>query len=349
MTASIRLLRRSTQSKDAESEKMSRHPMKSRTAPSTFVALLALLSFAGCSKPATEPQQESRPHAPLPPGAEAMSLFGQPLGAPPLAADKRAEREKQLDEARAMPANHPDRDVWIGRRLAYLGRFQESIAAFTDGIARRPDDARLYRHRGHRYISTRRFDEAARDLEKAAKLIEGKADEIEPDMTPSAKGPVNSLRSSVWYHLALAHYLRRDDEKALRACEEGLKVADNPDRLCSTSYWTYLTLRRLGRHDDAKKLLVPIKVEWDLVESGSYHKLLLVYRGDRKPDDVAAAARTDQDGIQFPTVGYGLATWHRLEGRKAEADALRAEVLTSPNWHAFGFIASESEAAKKVD
>src|SRR4029079_14854032 len=109
-----------------------------------------------------------------------------------------------------------DAAIWLGRRLAYLGRFPEAIEAFTQGIAIHPADARLYRHRGHRYITTRRFDREVADLTKASQLVAGKQDEVEPDGAPNKAGiPRSTLQSNIWYHLGLAQYLSGDFDAAL--------------------------------------------------------------------------------------------------------------------------------------
>ena len=65
----------------------------------------------------------------------------------------------------------PDNAIWLGRRLGYLGRFSEAIDTFTQGIGKHPGDARLYRHRGHRYITVRRFAEAQADFERDPGIV----------------------------------------------------------------------------------------------------------------------------------------------------------------------------------
>lgn len=277
-------------------------------------------------------------------------MSGHTFTAPPLTPDKLAEREKLLEEARAMqPGDSPDRAILVGRRLSHLGRHQEAIAEFTKAITQHPRDARLLRHRGHRYVTTRRFDLAIADLERAAGLIAGTPDEIEPDTQPNPKaGPVNTLHSSIWYHLGLAYYLTRDFANAERCWREGVRLADNPDKVCSTSYWLYLALRRLGRHDEAQKLLAPIQSDWKLVESGSYQALLLVFRGERRADAILEAARNDPEPVPFPTVAFGLSEWFSFNRDEARADALRREIVKGSMWPAFGFIAAEAELAKSA-
>ena len=76
--------------------------------------------------------------------------------------------------------NSPEALIWYGRRVAYLGYYKEAINIFTLGIKNFPNDARFYRHRGHRYISTRQYDNAIIDFKKAIELIDGAQDQIEP-------------------------------------------------------------------------------------------------------------------------------------------------------------------------
>jgi tetratricopeptide (TPR) repeat protein len=57
-----------------------------------------------------------------------------------------------------------DNIIWYGRRLAYLGYYKEAIAVYTKGINLHPNNARFYRHRAHRYITLRCYDNAIADL-----------------------------------------------------------------------------------------------------------------------------------------------------------------------------------------
>jgi tetratricopeptide (TPR) repeat protein len=110
--------------------------------------------------------------------------------------------------------------VWLGRREAYLYNYKKAIDIFSEGIKRYPDSYKLYRHRGHRYITLRDFDRAVADLQKAKELMPESPLEIEPDGQPNKLNtPLSSTQFNVWYHLALVHYLRGDFENALHAYE----------------------------------------------------------------------------------------------------------------------------------
>ena len=92
--------------------------------------------------------------------------------------------------------------------LPTLGSTIRLLIFFSQGIESFPDEPKLYRHRGHRYISVREFDKAIADLEKAVELIQGTPNEIEPDGMPNALNiPVSSLHGNIYYHLGLAYYL----------------------------------------------------------------------------------------------------------------------------------------------
>ena len=240
-----------------------------------------------------------------------------------------------------------DAAIWLGRRLAYLGRFAEAIDIFTQGILKHPGDARLYRHRGHRYITTRRFDLATEDLKKASQLIAGKADEIEPDGAPNKAGiPRSTLQSNIWYHLGLAQYLSGDFASAVASYREGMKVSRvNDDMLVATSDWLYMTLRRLKRDAEARQVLEPIREQMDVIENGAYHARLLMYKGLRTPESVLNLNTADD--IQIATQGYGVGNWYYVTGNRDKAREIFQKVVAGPQWSAFGYIAAEADLQRR--
>lgn len=307
------------------------------------------LALAGLVAVSMQPACAHRgaPRPPLPDGVEAWSLAGEPLYRPAIEPAVAADRRDELDAARRAYERAPSRVdaiVWYGRRNAYLGRYQEAIAIYSRGLETHPDSPHLLRHRGHRYITVRRPDAAVRDLERAARLIAGSEDEVEPDGLPNARNiPTSTLHSNIWYHLGLAHYLRGDFAAALAAYRSCEAVSRNPDMLVATSNWLYLTLRRLGRDAEAARILRPIRADIDIIENLSYHRLLLLYKGELSEAAVLAAAGDD---LNNATVGYGVATWHLVEGRADRAHELYRRILQGPQWAAFGFLGAEADLAR---
>ncbi|MEP2512542.1 MAG: hypothetical protein ABJH72_24420, partial [Reichenbachiella sp.] len=101
---------------------------------------------------------------------EAVSLLGVKLFPPELPQKVLDKRKKELEEAEANFNNNPDSlesIIWYGRRLAYLYQYKYAIQIFTLGLSKFPESYKLYRHRGHRYLTIRQFDKAIQDLEKA--------------------------------------------------------------------------------------------------------------------------------------------------------------------------------------
>ena len=284
------------------------------------------------------------------PRAEAESLLGQPLYPRDISPEARQRLEQNFAEARAAyeaAPNDVERIIWLGRRTAYLERYRDAIDIFSEGIRKHPDDARLYRHRGHRYITVRDFDRAIADLQRGADLTRGKPDEIEPDGAPNRFNiPTSTLQSNIWYHLGLAHYLKGDFERALAAYQEAMKVSTNDDMRVATADWLYMTLRRLGRMEEAARVLEPIHSEMDILENQAYHRRLLMYKGEVAPDSLL---RVDSaDALEMATQGYGVGNWYLYNGDPGRAREVFRRVLDGNYWAAFGHIAAEAELARNA-
>jgi hypothetical protein len=303
------------------------------------VLSLILLGLAACSGGTGDRSILPR----VPEGAQAMSLSGRPLAVPPPAAETLAKLEAARQAAAADPGS-ADALVWLGRWKAYAGDYREAIRVFTHGIRKFPDDARFLRHRGHRYITIREFERAARDLERAAALIEGQPDEIEPDGRPNPRGiPVSTLHSNIFYHLGLAHYLRREFEAARAVYLEGLAAAPNDDMRVATTHWLYMTLRRLGLEEEAQAALEAIGPDMEVIENTVYHRLCLFYKGELAEGDVVGegAEATTNDAA-----AYGLGRWHLANGDAAGAEAIFSRILEGQSWASFGYIAAEADYAR---
>ena len=288
--------------------------------------------------------------APLPADVQAISFLGDTLRVFPLSAAARDRAERQLAEARSAYERAPtnaDSIVWLGRRLAYLGRIREAIDVYSQGIALHPDNPWLYRHRGHRYLTVRDLGRSVADFERATQLVEGQPDQIEPDGQPNASNtPIGTLHSSIAYHLGLAYYLQGDFARAVPVYRRELADARNDDRLVSTAHWLYMSLRRLGDERGAAAVLVPIRTTMHVIENDTYHRLLLLYKGELPADSVLAVAPDGGMSVTDATAAYGIGNWHLYNGRAADADRVFRRILAGGQWGAFGFIAAEQELAR---
>ena len=269
---------------------------------------------------------------------------------PVLSESVRVEYDKKLAEAKSDFERDPknvDAVIWLGRRTAYLGAYKRSIEIFSDGITQHPGDARLYRHRGHRYLTLRCFNDAAADLEKAAKLIKGKPDEIEPDGLPNARNiPTSTLQSNIWYHLGLTYYLQGQFKKALNAYKEAEKVSKNNDMRVATAYWHYMTLRRLGKEKEAGRVLQPFGGEIELIENTDYLKLIKLNRGETKAAELLASIGSGSDSLSSASLGYGIGNYFLYNGQRDKAAEVFRRITAGDQWSSFGYIAAETELAR---
>ena len=269
--------------------------------------------------------------------------------APPLTREMRRDFEAKLNDARKNAETEASADnlIWLGRRTAYVGHYKDAVRIFTEGAEKFPDDPRFLRHRGHRFITLRCFDLAINDLKKAAKLVKGKPDEVEPDGLPNARNiPTSTLQSNIWYHLGLAYYLKGDFKAALDAYREALKVSKNPDMLVATTNWLYMTLRRLGRKKEANEAVAGIKPDLDVIENGDYYKLIRLYQGKVTVEELLQEISGGTNSLSNASLGYGVGSWMFYNGRRTEAEDLFRRIILGNQWASFGYIAAEAELTR---
>jgi tetratricopeptide (TPR) repeat protein len=302
--------------------------------------LLTLLVPLGCGE---------RPGTGLPDGAQAISLLGDTLFPPEVDAETLQTRSQQLEEALADLEAEPDGAdalIWAGRRQAYLGEYREAIEIFSRGIDLHPTDARFFRHRGHRYISVREFDNAISDFRSAAELIQGQPDEVEPDGQPNARGvPTSTLQFNIWYHYGLAHYLKGEFEAAAEKYQTCMEVSKNPDSRVATAHWLYMSLRRLGRDQDAAEVIAAIDFGEEVIENDAYLNLLRLYAGGVGP--LEPELGLGEGSSSGAAVGYGVGNWYLYGGEPESARRTFQQIVDARDqWAAFGYIAAEAELAR---
>lgn len=230
-----------------------------------------------------------------------------------------AEAEKKL----AADARNIELIIALGRAQATVWRFRDAIATYTRGIEMAPNNAMLYRHRGHRYITTRQFDKAVADMVHAAKLNEKDFD--------------------IWYHLGLAYYLKGRFDEAAAAYEKAFAVSEKDDSRIAASDWAYMSYRRAGDKMKATRALDRITPDMKVEENKSYFDRLMLYKGLKKETEILNDKMTD---LEIATVGYGIANWNLYSGDKAKATELFQRITSGKYWPAFGFIAAETELTR---
>lgn len=299
---------------------------------------LALILFVGC---AGKKEQDSSTSVVL------TGLDGRKFTYPTINEKTKARLDSNLNVARENFDARPNEEnyIWLGRREAYLYNYTKAIEIFSEGIGKLPDSYKLYRHRGHRFITMREFDKAVADLQKAASLMPARPLEIEPDGQPNKLNiPLSSTQFNVWYHLGLAHYLRGDFENAAMAYMQCLGTSNNDDLMTATVDWLYMTYRRLGREKDANALLAMIRDNMNIVENDSYYLRLKMYKGVVPPDSLLSVNSSSEDAdLALATQGYGVGNWYLCKGDTAKAKEIFTKVVSGKHFSSFGFIAAEAE------
>lgn len=302
------------------------------------VCVLGLVS--GLFLPACSSVSGGAAEAPV----EAYGLTGRPLRRPVATGGRLKALELDLEAAKAHWDHTPSESsaIWVGRRLGYLGRYQDAIAWYLEALERWPESSRLRRHLGHRYLSVRMLDRAVKTLTEAARLAEGKPNRIEADGAPNAEGtPRSSMRGNIDYHLALAHYCKGEFDEAAalwRRCVTEWAMTD--DSKVAALHWLYTSLVRAGRRTEARAALDLVGARPDVIENTAYLELIRIYRSGSAAE---FEAERPQSGAAFD---YGLACWHIANGRSDQGSAILIELAGAASWPSFGCLAAEADLSR---
>jgi len=272
---------------------------------------------------------------------ETITILGDTLHSPEIKDGKSFDQFKSAKTTYFDNQNNAEALIWYGRRTAYLGYFQEAIKLFTLGIKNHPDDARFYRHRGHRYISTRQYNKAISDFKKAVLLTDGKVDQLEPDGLPNTKNiPLSTLHGNIWYHLGLAYYLKNDMKNALKAFNNRSVTHKYDDNIVSGGHWLYMINRRLGKIDKSSAVINEVHKDMDIIENMSYHQSCLFYKGELQESEM------EMDEVAL----YTLANWYVYEKNDTiKAKEYYQNLLEKGNPYSFAYIAGESDWNRLVN
>lgn len=307
------------------------------------VFFMLILMLTGCLKTQPGGENESFDRESEHPD-QVISLLGTALPPKELPESVNKRREEQLATARAEYERNPRNEeniIWYGRRLGYLGRYSEAIRIYSIGLDLYPNSYRLLRHRGHRYITIRKFNEAIEDLQQAAFYSRPASNAVEPDGLPNRLNkPLTNDKFNIWYHLGIAYYLKGNYDKAISSFKKCMGFCDNDDLMVAATDWFYMTYRKTGNVNAATELLTGISRRMTIIENHAYYQRLLMYKEIYPPETLIDKAERENDSLD-PTLGYGVANFYLYSGQVDKARVLYEKVLLNPQWDALGYIASE--------
>jgi tetratricopeptide (TPR) repeat protein len=217
-----------------------------------------------------------------------------------------------------------ERFIQLGVAQSGVRQFREAIQTFTQGLAIAPNDAMLYRWRGHRYLSVRELDKAMSDLTRGAAL--------------------DSTIYGIWYHLGIVRFAKGDFVGAANAFARAQPRAPDAAELAGATDWLWMSLMRAGRQADARAMLD--RHPDSLPVANAYSRRLKLYRKEIGPDEVFTPA--DTADVQVATLSYGIGNWYLTQGDTAKARSWFERSIRSGGWPGFGFIISEIELRRLI-
>lgn len=226
---------------------------------------------------------------------------------------------KRAEQALAADSRNVDRIIALGVAQSGARQFREAIETFTKGLAIAPNNALLYRWRGHRYLSVREFDKALADFNAGARI--------------------DSSVYGIWYHLGIVRFVRAEFREAAAAFARAQSMAPDAAELAGATDWLWMSLSRTGRAAEAKAML-DRRID-SLPANNAYTQRLKLYRDVIAPDALFTPA--DTADVQVATLAYGLGNWYLVRGDTTRARAAFQRSVASGGWPGFGFIVSEVE------
>jgi hypothetical protein len=82
----------------------------------------------------------------------------------------------------------------------------------------------------------------------------------------------------------------------------------------------------------------------EILENGTYHRRLLMYKGLEKPEALLDASTDDSTAVA--TQGYGVGNYYLVTGRAEAARRVFRQVTAGSGWNAFGYIAAEADLVR---
>jgi Flp pilus assembly protein TadD len=216
------------------------------------------------------------------------------------------------------------RIIALGVAQSGARQFREAIATFTRGLAIAPNDAMLYRWRGHRYISVREFDKAQADLTRGYQL--------------------DSTNYGILFHTGVLRYIKGDFIGAATMFTKAQPRAPDGGELAGSTDWLWMSVSRAGKTAEANAKLARHPDSLPTTPGYAYVTRLKLYRGVLTP--LTLFAPSDTADVQVATLSYGLGSWYLVQGDSAKAKAAFQRAVKSGGWPGFGFIVSEAELAR---
>ena len=312
------------------------------------IVLPTLVGLAACTAPDSAPVRDSAG------GGQGVTPLGLPM-APRTPTAAEAERIRVADRTLARAPDSLPATFEAAAAREAVWRYAEAVSLYREAAVGRPDDWRLPLGMGHRLIRLRRSGEALAALERAFALdTEGFNAHYLLALTRYIRGDYGGAVEVYQACLALAGAGGPESpEGDPRTCRD---VANDPASRVALTSWMYRALRRAGRHDEAARLVAEVPEGMEIPDRSAelypglpippddnthYYLTLMFYRGLMSEDAVLSDPRVSEG--QWPTVAYGVAVHHLVEGDTVGAVKLLERITEQPYWARLGHVAAEAD------
>ncbi|KPP82865.1 MAG: TPR repeat domain protein [Oceanicaulis sp. HLUCCA04] len=250
----------------------------------------------------------------------------------------------------------PDTATWYGRLLSYQGYFREAVEVYDAAIELFPENAKLRRHRAHRYFTLRDFDASIGEGLRSAELYENmplERERLGPDYFPSTPDVVQFY---LYYHLGQAYFANNQYAEAAHWFNRSHAVAlgvNDAVSITAAVYWEYLSLARAGDFFAARELLdgytYSLEDLSDNIESNFYFDGIQLFKGEREfetffSDEDTGMAFSDASAAASSTA-FTLANYLLLQGHRDEAREWYRRSIDVDGWSYFARIQAEADWA----
>lgn len=233
---------------------------------------------------------------------------------------------KELDPLVLEAKNQVEKDpknpeLWVkyGRALRRQAMHREAIEAYSLGLTYNPFHPLLYRHKGHTYINIGEYAMSAAIFELALRIDPSDWD--------------------CWYHQAVAYYLNKNYELAIKSMTKALEIAEEAndfDDIVSCKDWMWLSYTHLGKMEEAAAIVADVELGGNTTYSTSYYHRVLCYNKTYTPEEVVAIAEKLDDHM-YATYTYGISWFYMVDGEKDKAYAILKNIVdkTPSAWGGF--------------
>ena len=192
---------------------------------------------------------------------------------------------------------------WRGRREGFLGNYAKAVEIFTEGMELFPESYKLYRYRGYFLIRNYQYEEGMIDLRRAEELIEN------VDVAPTQDGipgksnfSPSTFKRNIFYYIAEGSMATGDYNTVIEYMDKAVaanELRDEDDFLVSTSFYKYMALRKLGRHDEAEELIKAVPRGLNIISNRDYYQAVQYLQGRYNRDQFMRRA----DSLGQYTIG----------------------------------------------